>query len=289
MYVLRRAEPGEEAAVAGLWKKVYGDDEAFLEAFYRCCLPFDRLWVAEEEGVPGTILSAPRVTVRLPDGRELRGGYLYALASEPSVRGQGLGRALMEYGASCLKEEGADCALLVPAEPSLFRYFDTMGYIPAFSHLRRERPAGELLPVSGEGKVHSAEGEEYNGLRRRWLEGRLAVDCPVGMIEFQRRLAVESGGDLLRLDLPGGAGCAAVELYDGVPVVKELLCAEEDTERAQGLIAARFPAPRYVFRLPPWSDGPGERVLWGAVLPLREDCGALWPEGTDGYLGIALD
>ena len=42
MIELRRARPGEEAAVASLWNQVFGDDETFLADFYRLCVPVFR-------------------------------------------------------------------------------------------------------------------------------------------------------------------------------------------------------------------------------------------------------
>ena len=289
MMELKTAGPGREQAVAELWAKVYGDDGGFLERFYADCVPFEDVTVAEEDGAVRTILTAPAVRVHLPEGREVPAGYMYALASEPTVRNRGLGRDMMRFGAKVWQEKGAACTLLVPAEPSLFRFFDSLGYVPAFSHLRREYTAADCPdPCEGDSVV-PAGPEEYNALRRKWLEGRLYMDCPTGMIAFQQYLARESGGDLYRLELPGGTGCAVVEGYDGVPVIKELLCAPEDVDRALGQLKKTHPAERYVLRLPVWVGGAGERVLWGAVGFFEETPPAWWPEGTDGYLGIALD
>lgn len=288
MIEMRKARPGEEEAVAALWAKVYGDGGGFLERFYAHCVPFEDVMVLEEDGVIRTILTAPRVTVRCPDGTERKAGYMYALASEPAVRNRGFGRDMMRFGARCLREEGAECAVLVPAEPSLFRFFDGLGYVPAFSHLRRELSRGELPAPCEEHRMAAASPEEYNALRRKWLEGRLYLDCPDAMAAFQQYLSRESGGDIYRLDLPGGPGCAAVEICDGVPVVKELLCAEGDLPAAAALLLSRHPAERCVLRLPPWSGGAGERVLWGAALWLGDGPAFRGPE-ENGYLGLAFD
>ena len=289
MIELRTAKPEEREAVAALWGQVFGDEADFLAGFYEKCAPYDETMVLAEDGVIGAILTAPVVGVRFPDGRAEKAGYMYALAADPAVRGRGFGRELMRFGAECLKEQGADWAVLVPAEPGLFRFFDRLNYTPAFSHLRREVRAGECSPVSSGDAIASATGAEYNALRRRWLEGRLYVDCPDGMVEFQKNVARESGGDLHRLTLPGGDGCAVVEMGEEGPVIKELLCARRDTERATALLCAAYPAERWTFRLPPWCGGEGERVVWGAVRRLHHRPPFRWPEETEGYLGIALD
>lgn len=286
MVELRKARTGEEKAVAALWGRVFGDDEAFLAEFYRRCLPYERMLVLAEDGVVRSILCAPEMTMRFPNRKSLKCGYMYALATDPEARGQGFGRDMMRYGEVYLKNEGADCAILVPAEPSLFQFFDSLGYVPAFSHLRREIPGDQVVPVEG---AAPAEPGEYNGLRRRWLEGRCYADCGDGLVEFQRYLSQGTGGDLYRLDLPGGAGCAAVELDGRTAMVKELLCAPDDVGLALNQLALRHPAGRYVLRLPAWEKGPGGRVLWGAVRWLYGRPSPWWPAGQDAYLGLSFD
>lgn len=289
MIELRRAKNGEEMAISALWARVFGDDGGFLNEFYRCCASFDRVMVLVEDGKLRTILTAPLTTVRCPNGRELKAGYMYALATEPDIRGRGFGRDMMRYGETYLKSQGADCAILVPAEPSLFRFFDSLNYVPAFSHIRRELAGVCCSTVQQGDAIAPAGAEEYNTIRRRWLEGRLFMNCTDQMIAFQRWLSQSCGGDIYKLKLPGGEGCAVVEVYEDGPVVKELLCAPEDVDRAAALLCARHPAGKCVLRLPVWAGQSGERVLWGAVRWLYDHPSPWWPEGTDGYLGVALD
>lgn len=289
MIELRKAKPGEEHAVAALWSQVFGDDEAFLSQFHRLCVPFERMLALTEDGVLRSILCAPELTLRFPNGRSLKSGYMYALATDPAMRGRGFGKDTMRYGEVYLKDLGADCAVLVPAEPSLFEFFDCLKYVPAFSHIRREFSAEEVQPLRKEDRLAPAGPVEYNRIRRRWLEGRFYTDCGDDWVEFQQYLAQACGGDIYRLELPGGPGCAVVEPGEDAVAVKELLCAPEDVERALALLCARHPGLRYVLRQPVWTGQPGERVTWGAIRWLYDHPSPWCPEGTDGYLGLALD
>ena len=153
--------------------------------------------------------------------------------------------------------------------------------------MRREIP-GEQVSPTAEGIAPARPGE-YNALRRRWLEGRCWAGCGEGLTAFQQFLSRSTGGDIYRLDLPGGPGCAAVELDGEDAVVKELLCAPGDICQAVAQLAARHPARRYVLRLPPWTPGDGQRVLWGAVRWLYGRASPWWPEGEGAYLGLAFD
>lgn len=289
MIELRKARAGEEEAVAALWNRVFGDDGTFLKEFYRLCVPFERMLVLTEDGVVRSILCAPDMTLRCPNGKSLKCGYMYALATDPDVRERGFGRDMMRYGEVYLKGREADCAILVPAEPSLFRFFDSLHYVPAFSHIRRELDRTEAAEAAAEDRLVPVEAAEYNALRRHWLEGRLYADCGDGLVTFQKWLAQAAGGDIYRLELPHGPGCAVVEWAEAVPVVKELLCDEKDLDRALALLCAEHPAERYVLRLPAWSGQPGERVLWGAVRWLYDHPSPWVPNGVDGYLGLAYD
>ena len=239
MVELRKARAGEEKAIAALWGQVFGDDGAFLAEFYRLCVPYDQMLVLAEDSVVRSILCAPEMTMRLPNEKALKCGYMYALATDPEARNQGFGREMMRYGEAHLKNEGADCAILVPAEPSLFRFFDSLDYVPAFSHLRREVPGDQVVPERG---ADPATPGEYNSLRRHWLKGRCYADYGDDLVEFQRYLSQGTGGDLYRLDLPGGAGCAAVELDGETAMVKELLCAPVDLDRGPAPCGALYSA-----------------------------------------------
>jgi GNAT superfamily N-acetyltransferase len=289
MIQMHTARAEERSAVYALWGQVFGDDEKMLDDFFHLLARYEDSFVLTEGGTLRSILCAPEMTLRFPNGRALKSGYMYALATDPKVRGKGYGRDTMLYGASCLKNWGADCAILVPAEPSLFRFFDGLGYAPAFYHIRQERKREDIPAPPAGADAAPARPEEYNAIRRRWLAGRLYADCSDKLVTFQQHLAQACGGDIYRLSLPGGEGCAVVEPDGAQVVVKELLCAEKDLDLALAALAARHPAERYALRLPPWTEQPGQRVTWGAVLWLFDRPSPWYSQDDLGYLGLAFD
>jgi hypothetical protein len=164
-----------------------------------------------------------------------------------------------------------------------------LDYVPAFTHIRQEVEWADVPKDRAGGGLVAVSGEEYNSLRDRLLDGKLYAGCSDRLVEFQQGLAQACGGDIYRLMLPSGDGCAVVEPDGEQVVIKELLCAEEDTNLALALLAERHPAKKYVLRLPPWSKRQGEQVTWGAVRWLYDRPSPWWPEGAQGYLGLAFD
>lgn len=284
MIEMRRAREGDWAAVSSLWERVFGDGERTREGFYRLCAPFGESLTLWEEGGLGAMLLPVPLSLRCPNGRALRAVYLYALAVEPALRGQGFGGTIVRYAGELSRQAGADCALLVPAQPSLFGYFETLGYEPAFFQRvwtpEAESPSGPApVPI---GPV------EYNALRRERLAGRTFGDWGDGPAAFQGELSGASGGGLFRLELPHGPGCAAVELEEGAALVKELLCAPQDLDGAAGALALVFPGRELRVFLPPWQER-GERRAWGMLQWLYGHPSPWVPRDGSGYFGLAFD
>ena len=131
-----------------LWTRVFEDDAAFQRDFY-ALTGLDGPLVLLEDGQIQSMLALPEVTLTFPDGRSVKGGYVYALATRPEARGRGYAGQLLDYACQALKDRLADCILTVPAQTSLFSFFAKNGFAPAFRHRRvTARPAAASSPVS---------------------------------------------------------------------------------------------------------------------------------------------
>lgn len=152
-------------ALRQLWKKAFGDTDAFLDLFFstgfhplrcRCILDdhrivaalywFDICW------------------------DNLRGAYLYAVATDPEYRGRGLCRALMEDTAALLTASGYDGALLVPQEDGLIAMYTKMGYLPATA-IREELCTAGTVPVP----IREISAREYAKARLPLLPPRSVI------------------------------------------------------------------------------------------------------------------
>ena len=141
--ILRAARPEDKPGLTALWTRVFGDPPEAVDAFFRA-FPDRLCWVAEAEGTVAAMAHGLRQTFS-PDVPAV---YLYAVATAPEFRRQGLCRRLLSLAHGDLLEQGVRLVTLTPAEPSLFSYYRALGYEPTFSRNRSSFPGGR--PVSPE-------------------------------------------------------------------------------------------------------------------------------------------
>lgn len=152
----RPPRPGEEAPLRALFTESFGD-EAFTELFFQRGFSAGRCLAAYD----GKLLAAAHWF-----DCEIRGkkaAYLYGIAAFRAHRGRGIGSALIRSTVEYLRAHGHEAILLVPAEPSLFGYYERLGFRQV-STIREELiPAGPPLPL------RRLNVSEYAQLRRSKL------------------------------------------------------------------------------------------------------------------------
>lgn len=147
-------------------------------------------------------------TVMPVSWQDLPTAYLYAIATDPDFQGRGYCHNLISEVESYLKNHGYSYAILSPAEPSLFRFYEKMNYRTMFYSNQREFFKTEVsYPVT------PVTAEEYFSLRSRFLSD--GVVYPVGLLRAQAFV-----GELVRI---GNCDCAAVEKDGDSRTIRELL------------------------------------------------------------------
>ena len=123
-------EPREQhmASLRGLWKAAFGDTDEFLDMFYATAYAPHRC---------RCILDGNRVAAVLYwfdcTCGDQKLAYIYAVATDPCYRNQGLCRRLMADTHAHLEAQGYAGAMLLPQNPGLRRMYGTMGYEPCTS------------------------------------------------------------------------------------------------------------------------------------------------------------
>ena len=292
MTELRLSRPEDLPAQKALWKAAFGDGDRYIDWFYRCCGGLGHDLLLLEDGRLASMVSLLPHGLTLPGGGEAGGWYVYALATDPNARGRGYGRQLLRAADEYLAGLGAACVTVVPARPSLFKFFATVGFAPAFTHREVELLREETVPARPEDRVEPVSPAAYNALRKGLLSGVPAVTYGEALIRYQEGLGRLSGGGLYRVEAGGAAGCAAVEHTDGESVLfKELLIPPEQMPRALAAFAAVLPGRRCFVRTPAcWAGMKGSYLQpFGMLKWLDGDQARRWGEGTRCYMGLGFD
>lgn len=236
-----------------LWKTAFGDSDAFIGSFFSTAFSPRRCRCATVDGRLAAALYWFDVSAW---GQPM--AYLYAVATAPEFRSQGICHALMADTHAHLRSLGCQGALLVPDGEALSRMYAKMGYVPCAAVTESTCAMGSdpvpLRPIGA---------EEYARLRRDLLP-------PGGVLQEAENLAfLESQ--------------AAFYAGDGF-----LLAAHREPERlwgaellggaaaAPGILRA-LDCPQGCFR------GPGSGKPFAMFLPLTPHAKA------PGYFGLAFD
>lgn len=292
MLELRPSLAEEIPAQKALWKAAFGDEDSYIDYFYDHCVTPEDMLVLLEDGVLRSMLALLPVTLALPDGTQVSAPYVYALATDPEARKKGFGRKLLHYADEYLAERGLECVTVVPAEPSLHKFFSAMGFSECFALRKIQLLPDEVgTPAPGDGTVPIGP-REYGVLREALLAGSFHAVYPPALLTYQQGVSRAGGGNLLRLDVGGSVGCAVVEYTArGGLVVKELLIDPPKISAALAAVAAAFPAEHYHLRTPAFWPGPQTSYLqpFAMIKWLSGREQRTWGEEQTAYFGLAFD
>lgn len=229
-----------------LWSAAFGDD-GWIDSFFRTAYRPENTLAIFRDGQLAAGLAWMQTSCQ---GRKL--AYLYAVATAPEYRHQGLCRELMAKTQEVLTSRGYDGSVLVPADDGLRRMYAGMGYRNFGGVENLTLPAGAPVPL------WEVTPEEYAALRRNYL--------PMGGI-VQEDGAIEYLAESAKLYAGNGFLLAATE---DEPM--ELL---GDASQAAGILGA-LEKPEGTFRL----SGAAPFAMF------RPICDDSW---TPAYFGLAFE
>lgn len=155
-----------------LWQEAFGDTDSFLDKFFAVGFSFDRC---------NCIRQGDKVVAALYwfDCRwgSKKVAYIYAVATDKALRGQGLCRSLMEDTHRQLAAQGYSGAALVPGSEELTSLYAKFGY-RGFCPVVKLSVAAEKLPA-----VKEISPAEYWGSRQKIL-GENALLQEITALDF---------------------------------------------------------------------------------------------------------
>ena len=196
----------EKLALRTLWTECFGNEDGWIDTYLETAFDPARVCALTRQGCLAAALSWMETSC---DGRKL--AYLYAVATAPDFRHQGLCRELMDLTHGKLAGQGYAGCVLVPADPGLRKMYGTMGYVNFGGSREITARAGSPVPM------RRLSCPEYALLRRKYLPDRGVVQED-GAIEYLAAGAeLYAGADFLTavstdgcgVELLGNAGAAA--------------------------------------------------------------------------------
>ncbi len=131
-----------------LWQNVFHDDPIYIQNFLDTFCKDRFPWIYHEENQLYAMLFTVPYTY-FHKGTTYQACYFYALATYPDYRNFGYMGQLIRHALQEAKKEGFAFAFLVPAEPSLFAYYEQFGFKTGFHKTSVDFRKPFLLPPSG--------------------------------------------------------------------------------------------------------------------------------------------
>ncbi len=236
-----------------LWRLSFGDTEEFLDLFFSTAYDPRRCRCIRVDGTIAAALYWFGCTCG-----EQKLAYLYAVATHPDFRGQGLCRRLMAETHSHLAERGYDGTLLVPETENLRQMYRRLGYRDCTAVSEFTCSAGDsstpLRPVTT---------EEYAVLRREQLPALAVLQERENLAFLEKQVRFYAAPGLLLAAAKEGNHLAVPELLGAAAAAPGILKALNCTTGA--------------FRTP------GQNTPFAMFRPLTPDA------QPPAYFGFAFD
>lgn len=279
--MIRLSAPSDIPALRRLWELAFGDGGPYLDNFFDNYYRPERMIVLEREGEILSMTAWFDTDFVVPGRGAYRAAYLYAVATHPDCRGEGLSGRVQVWVDEYFRGLGIPAVTTVPAEPSLHRFFGANGFRECFAYDEVSIPAA-TGPAPFE--LESLTPEDYADLREAILRGTPHIRLAVDAVTYQAGCSAISGGGLYAAQTPEGVAILCTEgMGDGTLLVKELLGTPEACEIALEYLDFLLPHHAGICRIP------GKSVPFGMLKWLDEAVEREWNWDFVAYLGLAFD
>lgn len=293
MVDIRLAQKDDLPRQKELWKTCFGDEDDYIDFYFdnkykekqTAVLLWDEEIVAMATMIPAALV--------MENNKRFDLSMLYAIATHPGFQGKGLSTQIMDFCHAYLEGQNQDMSILVPAQESLFDFYEKRGYRDGFYIREVTLTRDQIMGLQGskEGAtITPTPPSSYNTIRRDQLEGKVYIDYANEEIAYQKQLCQKYGGDLYGLEVGETRGCAVVEVMSETEVlIKEILMPDHLVKEGIRQIARVLPAQKYRVRLPAGLGAHlgGQVRHFGMIKGFKEK--NIIPLDARGYLGIAYD
>lgn len=129
--MIRYSKESDIDGIINLWKEAFGDSEKEITFFLDNRYKAENTLIAEENGKVASMLFLLDGEMKVDDKIYLS-YYLYAACTLKEFRGRGYMASLLDFARETAINRNIDFICLLPAEESLYQYYENHGYKAVF-------------------------------------------------------------------------------------------------------------------------------------------------------------
>jgi GNAT superfamily N-acetyltransferase len=201
IFIIRRATNFDKDAITNIWANCFTEDsERFINVFLSNCFAFDRCLIWKQDGKPVAMLHLLPQIIKTHN-RDYKTQYLYAAATLPEYRSQGIMRKLMLAAEQDGIKYGYEYTVLLPATQSLYQFYEANGFSTAFNVKKAQVSRKELLNISYGNFTLLLKSQNNNSAARlRYKYYNNAVICTDELSAYISQEWILNGGKILQFD-----------------------------------------------------------------------------------------
>ncbi|MGN1419279.1 MAG: GNAT family N-acetyltransferase [Acutalibacteraceae bacterium] len=256
--------------LSALWQKVFGDEPDYIDLFFKKPYYKSKTFAAFDGDKIVSVLYLMHSQIRF-DGEIFDGFYLYAAATDPDYRKQGLMGTLLHEAEQYTAAAGKSYISLVPANEHLYDYYSKFGFETAMY-----KCFGKSTINKSDYKIKKANSSQY--FKKRdfrnlnmfiWKDEELdyVLDC----FSYYDIIPYVTEKTAFILDSENG-------------ILKELMCTASDLSDALGSAAELCCQDTLTFE----SYFGAQKVPFGMIYPVNPKLKRQWKK-DDIYMNLALD
>ena len=193
-YIIRPREASDLEDFVSLRRRVFGDDEEFIEFFGNCFRDdyLDFLIVEDQDGsevLQASLTQFDMGKLVVPEGKvsDIAGKSIemsYAICTDPAARGKGYGSHITVYARE-IAESSRKLSMLSPAEPSLIKFYEPLEYKKFMYAEQGSVLASEHVDFEfSHLQTKLLTPQEYNNYRETILANRVHIKLSEGALRF---------------------------------------------------------------------------------------------------------
>ncbi len=282
--MIRLAEHNDIESIIVLWNEAFPDTEENIRFFIDNRFVPHNTVVCEEGGEVVSMLFLLDGNLII-EGNSYSSYYLYAACTAESFRGRGIMAKLLEKAKKLTAERNKYFICLMPAEKSLFGFYERFGYKSIFSRKILNINSSEVENTVSEN--NRIDQIDYACLRNSAFKEFNRFEWDHNAIEFAFKHHDLYGGDSV-------FSCKGYALYNTNEStnVKELAFHPSDFKAAIKMILSESGTQECSVTLPadyPADIGKAEIIKSAMALPVKKEYEIIIDGIENAYLGLTLD